>query len=125
MMIPSFEVTWCIAFSFSITARFVDLVADRASRRSFLVDEMDRAGLEGNHVHQSQRDFRRRLLEERHSVPQDHRMNRQIVLVNEPSLGKGLGKLCATSYVDVAAGFALQSRNLFSHIGDRQLGMVP
>jgi len=56
-------------------------------RRGFLVDEMDRAGLEGDRVNPGQRDFLSRLPKERHSAPQENRMNGQIVLVDQSSFG--------------------------------------
>jgi hypothetical protein len=80
MMVPSFEVTCCIAFSFSITVCFGELVAALPAS-SFLVDEMDRAALEGYRAYQGQREFLRHLPKERHSAPQENRMNRQSALV--------------------------------------------
>src|SRR5947207_15471079 len=124
MMVPSFEVTFCIAFSFSVPVSFSVLVAALPAS-SFLVDEMDRAALEGYRAHQGQRELLRHLPKERHSAPQENRMNRQVVLVDEPSLRKGLRKPCAPGHVDVAARFAFQSCNLFGHIGDRQSAMAP
>src|SRR5712692_6694509 len=124
MMVPSFEVTCCIAFSFSNTVCFGELVAALPAS-SFLVDEMDRAALEGYRAHQGQRELLRHLPKERHSAPQENWMNRQVVLVDEPSLRKGLGKPCAPGHVDVAAWLAFQVRDLLGHLGDRQSGMVP
>ena len=52
-------------------------------------------------------------------------MNRQVVLVDEPSLRKGLAKPCAPGHVDVAARLAFQARDLFGHIGASQAAMAP
>src|SRR5260370_7336432 len=86
---------------------------------------MDRAALEGYRAHQGQRELLRHLPKERHSAPQENRMNRQVVLVDEPSLRKGLAKPCAPGHVDVAARLAFQSRDLFGHIGPTQAPMPP
>src|SRR5436190_15718224 len=109
MMVPSFEVTFCIAFSFSVPVSFSVLVAALPAS-SFLVDEMDRAALEGYRTHQDQRELLRLPPKEWYSAPQENRMNCQVVLVDQFSLRKGLRKPCATGHVDVAAWLAFQAR---------------
>src|SRR5258708_20478954 len=111
MMVPSFEVTCCIAFSFSITVCFGELVAALPAS-SLLVDEMDRAALEGYRAHQGQCELLRHLPKERHSPPQENRMNRQVVLVDEPSLRKEPAKPWTPGHVDVPPSLPLQPRHL-------------
>src|SRR5260370_6885797 len=86
---------------------------------------MDRAALEGYRAHQGQRELLRHLPKERHSAPQENRMNRQVVLVDEPSLRKGLAKPCAPGHVDVPARLPFQPHDLLRHIAATPPAMAP